>query len=126
MGSPCSKPSRSKKIQNDKDFYSNYASFAPKTDKKFSQINGVAPKLSTNGSNGIPADIRPPVRFQDSNLGPTGSPAVPKPRIDWESLEKSIQGMNLNILRDDLENDPHQFLVNMIMMSVQFFKNFER
>ena len=46
--------------------------------------------------------------------------------IDWNFMERSIQNMNLKLLREDLHGDPHQFLVNQILLSVQFFKNFER
>ena len=67
------------------------------------------------------------LRFSDTNtLAPPVQRLPVRSNIDWDKLEKNIQEMNLKILRDDLQSDPHQFLINMIMLSVQFFKNFDR
>ena len=46
--------------------------------------------------------------------------------INWDDLEKSVQAMNLQLLREDLHENPERFLINQILLSVQFFKNFER
>ena len=46
--------------------------------------------------------------------------------IDWKDLEKGVQAMNLQLLREDLNENPERFLINQILLSTQFFKNFER
>jgi hypothetical protein len=58
------------------------------------------------------------------NAETNGEPV--KYKIDWLSLERSTQLMNLEHLRQDLNDDPQRFLVNQILLSVQFFKNFEK
>ena len=46
--------------------------------------------------------------------------------LDWAFLEKTTQQFNYNSMKDDFVKDPQLFLVNNILMSVQFFKNYER
>ena len=117
MGSTCSK--NSKRTKYEQDFYELYGNFAvpegekqqPKNDQKL--INGLKTQLSQSSFENN-SELRQ-IRFAEK-----------KTSVDWNSLEKSIQSMNLDLLREDLNNNPHQFLVNQILMSVQFFKNFER
>ena len=47
-------------------------------------------------------------------------------KIDWNALEKSIQFENLKHLKEDLHTNPERFLLNQILLSVHFFKNFEK
>jgi len=41
-------------------------------------------------------------------------------------LERHAQTSNYAVLKEDFESDPQLFLLNQILMTVQFFKNFER
>ncbi len=68
----------------------------------------------------------------------TQSPQVPPPlpkhssppqatkQIDWNTLEREVQEENYRMLKDDYTRNVHQFLTNLLLMSVQFFRNFER
>jgi len=60
------------------------------------------------------------VRF-DADL-----PQEEGPKINWDALEKETQALNLSHLREDFQKNPDQFLINLILMSVQFFKHFEK
>lgn len=122
MGSGCAKS----KKRNDLDFFEQYEKYAPKEAAKtrhHSDVSAPSPVIV----NGIKPQLRNSVEQLQKvvRLSTTSAPSH-ESRIDWTSLEKSIQVMNLKLLRDDLNQDPHQFLVNQILLSVQFFKNFER
>ena len=46
--------------------------------------------------------------------------------INYEVLEKQTQRENFRILREEFLNKPNLFLIKNLMLSVQFFKNFDR
>jgi hypothetical protein len=41
-------------------------------------------------------------------------------------LERETQRFNYNTMKEDFIKSPHEFLVNQLVMSIQFFRNFER
>jgi hypothetical protein len=46
--------------------------------------------------------------------------------VDYSALEANAQEENFAALRKDFAENPTLFLVNQLMLSVQFFKNFDR
>ena len=72
--------------------------------------------------------------FQDTKTPPplSISPRVTEPsssvayRIDWKSLVAATQRNNLEMMREDLQTNLKRFVVNQLLMSIQFFDNFER
>ena len=109
MGSGCSSHgSSSKRKRKNSDFDLDFEKFAPKI------------KQSENFvlKNGL--------RRQISEISEELSGRYIESRIDWENLERNIQQENLKHLREDLHTNPQRFLVNQILLSVQFFKNYEK
>ena len=104
MGSGCSSHGKSRKRKNS-DFEEK---FAPKV------------KQSENFvlKNGL--------RRQISEISEELSGRFIQSRVDWENLERNIQQENLKHLREDLHSNPQRFLANQILLSVQFFKNYEK
>ena len=47
-------------------------------------------------------------------------------QIDWKSLVSSSQRNNLEMIREDLQTNLKRFVVNQLLMSIQFWDNFER
>ena len=47
-------------------------------------------------------------------------------QIDWKSLVSSSQRSNLEMMREDLQTNLKRFVVNQLLMSIQFWDNFER
>ena len=58
--------------------------------------------------------------------GGGGGAWAQRPQVDWVKLAKETQEENYNILREEFRRNPQLFLANQLMMSVQFFKNFDR
>ena len=102
MGSGCSSPGRKRKKS---DFEENFAPRV-KQSENFVLKNGLHRQISE-----ISEELSG--RFIQS-------------RVDWENLERNIQQENLKNLREDLHSNPQRFLVNQILLSVQFFKNYEK
>ena len=47
-------------------------------------------------------------------------------QIDWKYLVSSSQRNNLEMMREDLQTNMKRFVVNQLLMSIQFWDNFER
>ncbi len=124
MGSTCSSNAKS----SDEDFFEQYGNFSTAA-----KTNHEAPPLPAEALQALKSQLSTRSSGAENESTFSGSNGVlkypnepAKSDIDWNFLEKSIQHMNLNILRDDLDNNPKQFLINQILMSFQFYKNFER
>ncbi|XP_071550319.1 uncharacterized protein [Panulirus ornatus] len=50
----------------------------------------------------------------------TGNSAV----VQWEQRQKELNLLVLNRMRDDFHNRPDNFLLNLLVVSIQFYKNF--
>jgi hypothetical protein len=46
--------------------------------------------------------------------------------LDWQGLERDTQRFNFEMLKEDFKKNQTLFLVNQLLMSVQFFKNYEK
>ena len=55
-----------------------------------------------------------------------GAPIKVTYQIDWKSLVSSSQRSNLEMMREDLQTNLKRFVVNQLLMSIQFWDNFER
>ena len=90
-------------------------------------------------SNARTADLKPPLDKKpshgsnasgNSGYGYSGgggaSSYSQRLQVDWTKLAKETQEENYNILREEFRRNPQLFLANQLMMSVQFFKNFDR
>ena len=85
----------------------------------------------------IPAQQPPAVHFRPPASSPPLRTLVKAPppvqestgniyTLDWAGLEKDTQRFNYEALKEDFVKDPQLFLVNQLLMTVQFFKNYER
>ena len=127
MGSGCSTRGKSRKPTDD-EYWERYA---PKSTKpKEDEISNVQPILR-----GLERDLSRSLSKPSNEEISSNSNHEPQPQtkvkrvrhgIDWNDLEKNVQAMNLQLLREDLHENPERFLINQILLSVQFFKNFER
>jgi len=111
MGSGCSRNKKARLNNADEAFFAQYANYA--------KVPPSAIKAASNGFK-LPEEgeaILPPAHAKIIRQ---------KSRLDWERLEKSAQSMNFKLLKEDLNGNPTNFLVNLILMSVQFFKNYEK
>ena len=61
-----------------------------------------------------------------SGGGGGGGSGSQRPQVDWVKLAKETQEENYKVLREEFRRNPQLFLANQLMMSVQFFKNFDR
>ena len=61
-----------------------------------------------------------------NSYGYSGGGTSQRPQVDWIKLAKETQEENYKILREEFRRSPQLFLANQLMMSVQFFKNFDR
>ena len=90
-------------------------------------------------SNARTADLKPPLEKKPSHgsvasgnshgygySGGGASSHSQRLQVDWVKLAKETQEENYNILREEFRRNPQLFLANQLMMSVQFFKNFDR
>ena len=121
MGSGCSKKSR-KQTSYD-DFEERYA---PKKATKEDE-NPTLEEMKRDLSRSISKPSTEEISVNESQE-PVQQPRVRRVRhgVDWNDLERNVQAMNLQLLREDLHENPERFLINQILLSVQFFKNFER
>ncbi len=62
------------------------------------------------------------------------APEAPQPQtppqtrgtINYSALEREMQMENYAILREDFYKNPDKFILNQLMLLVQFFPNFDR
>ena len=54
------------------------------------------------------------------------SPSTVSYQIDWKYLVSSNQRNNLEMMKEDLHTNLKRFVVNQLLMSFQFWDNFER
>lgn len=127
MGSGCSK-SRKQTLYD--EYEERYApkSTKPKEDES-SNVQPILKGLERDLSRSLSKPSNEDISINNNNHEP--QPQQPKVKrvrhgIDWNDLEKNVQAMNLQLLREDLHENPERFLINQILLSVQFFKNFER
>lgn len=62
---------------------------------------------------------QPPVTLQEHQQQPNNA-------IDWEGLVRNNQINNLIMLKEDLETNFERFVLNQLIMSLQFWTNFDR
>ena len=119
MGSVCS----SRNQTSYDDFEERYA---PKKASKEDE-NPTLEEMKRDLSRSISKPSTEEISVNESQE-PTQQPRVRRVRhgVDWNDLERNVQAMNLQLLREDLHENPERFLINQILLSVQFFKNFER
>ena len=108
------------------DFAERYAP-KPKDESNNNEVNGIMKDISRNLSRSLskPEEEPSPV-ISNNEQQPQRVVKQVRHGINWSDLEKNIQVMNLQLLREDLNENPQRFLINQILLSVQFFKNFER
>ena len=127
MGSGCSTRGKSRK-QIDDEYWERYApkSTKPKEDEN-SNVKPILRGLERDLSRSLSKPSNEEI-YSNSNYETQPQTKVKRVRhgIDWNDLEKNVQAMNLQLLREDLHENPERFLINQILLSVQFFKNFER
>ena len=126
MGSGCSR-GKSRKPTDD-EYWERYA---PKSTKHKEDENSNVQPILRGLERDLSRSLSKPSNEEissNSNYEPQPQTKVKRVRhgIDWNDLEKNVQAMNLQLLREDLHENPERFLINQILLSVQFFKNFER
>ena len=47
-------------------------------------------------------------------------------KVDWKGILKSSMEKNKACIVEDLSKDPERFVVNQLLLSYQFWPNFER
>ena len=47
-------------------------------------------------------------------------------KVDWEGILKSSKEKNKACIVEDLSKDPARFVINQLLLSYQFWTNFER
>lgn len=50
----------------------------------------------------------------------TGNSAV----VQWEERQKELNQLVFNKMKEDFHNRPDNFLLNLLVVSIQFYKNF--
>ena len=129
MGSGCSTRGKKSRKQTDDEYWERYApkSTKPKEDES-SNVQPILKRLERDLSRSISKPSNEDISINNNHEPQPQQPKVKRVRhgIDWNDLEKNVQAMNLQLLREDLHENPERFLINQILLSVQFFKNFER
>lgn len=94
-----------------------------KQDRPTDQTKPRAPAPPVSPSLPVPEEIIPAKPIE---------PAIPPFRqerpnlINWTAITEAHQEMNYAMASEDLEKDPMVFVLNMLLLSFQFTKNFER
>ena len=65
------------------------------------------------------------MNYNNSNNSSIDSNGI-KSNINWEAIEKETQAENYTHLKRDYLENPDQFLANMLLLSVQMFRNFDK
>ncbi len=85
--------------------------------------------MTINGSyeNGLSIHSRSSESGRSGGYGYAGGQPQPaRPQIDFGRLAADTQEENYQVMKEEFRKNPSLFLSNQLMMSVQFFRNFDR